>query len=230
MPAASPTAILASTVRALPRTHTGVVAAGAAAVALAATADTAQSVYERFAVDLSGLGALERAGVALWDLRPLGAAVFAASALGLLLVLPQPGFARLPLVLLLSAHAALGAAVLGLAVWLAAQGSVGAPDALGFRFGAGERALTLVTQALAWGPLVALFLVLALRLSEEPAEPPAQAEVQPLSEEMETLWRERLAFGPKRQRARALLGQIRALEEAGDRESARALAEEMRRL
>jgi hypothetical protein len=199
-------------------------------VALAATADTAQAVHERFAVDLSGLGALERAGVALWDLRPLGAAVFAAAAVALLFVLPRPGAVRTLLVLLVSAHAALGTAVLGLAVWLAAQGSVGAPDALGFRFGAGERTVTLVTQVAAWGPLVVLFVMLALRLSEQPEEEPAETDERPLSEEMELLWRERLAFGPRRQRARALLEEIRALEEAGDRESAHALAEEMRRL
>jgi hypothetical protein len=47
---------------------------------------------------------------------------------------------------------------------------------------------------------------------------------------MDALWRERLAFGPKRERARNLLGRIRDLEQAGEHESARALAEEMRRL
>jgi hypothetical protein len=47
---------------------------------------------------------------------------------------------------------------------------------------------------------------------------------------MEALWAERLAFSPKRERARTLLERIRALEVAGDVEAARELAEEMRKL
>ena len=39
----------------------------------------------------------------------------------------------------------------------------------------------------------------------------------PVSEEMEELWREHLAHGPSRERARTLLRRIHALEEAGDR-------------
>jgi hypothetical protein len=47
---------------------------------------------------------------------------------------------------------------------------------------------------------------------------------------MEALWAERLAFSPRRERARVLLERIRALEVSGDVEGARELAEEMRRL
>lgn len=205
---------------------------------LAAASDTARTLYERFAADLAGLSALERAGVALWDLRPLGPAVVGAGALAVLAGLgttsdrpTQPArWARPLLALLLSAHAALGLIVLGLAVWLAAKGSVGRPDELGFRFTDGERAVTLTTQVLAWAPLVALFGLLALNATE-PGRPERTDPAPPLvSDEMDALWRERLAFGPKRERARNLLGRIRDLEQAGEHESARALAEEMRRL
>jgi hypothetical protein len=185
-------------------------------------------VYERFALDLAGLSALERAAVALWDLSPLGAGLFAAGALAL--VLGDVGAnGRLLLAFLLSSYAAFGLVVLALAAWIAATGSVGGPDSLGFRFDGGERVATLITQALGWGSLVALFTVLALRAtgSAEQAPPAAGPTV---FEEMDTLWRERLAFGPRRERARELLGRIQRLEEAGDEESAQALADEMRRL
>ena len=58
---------------------------GGAVVALAASAETAWSLRARFALDLEGLSALERAGVALWDFRPLPTAVFAGAALAVLL-------------------------------------------------------------------------------------------------------------------------------------------------
>jgi hypothetical protein len=47
---------------------------------------------------------------------------------------------------------------------------------------------------------------------------------------MEALWRQRLAHGPKRERARNLLGRIRERERAGDHEKARELADELRDL
>jgi hypothetical protein len=213
--------------------------AGGTAVALAAVAETVRSLYERFALDLSGLSAVERAGVALWDFRPLAPGVFAAGALAVLAGLGEPpgrlaeraGPARPLAAALLAAYAALGLAVLATAVWIAAKGAVGGRDELGFLFTGGERAVTLATQLLAWGPLVALFALLALRATEpeEPAEE-LRDERPRVSAEMDALWRDRLAFGPKRELARNLLRRIRALEEAGDDESARALAEEMRRL
>ena len=204
---------------------------------LAAASDTARTLYERFAADLAGLSALERAGVARGDLRPLGPAVVGAGALAVLAGLGKTSgrpthparWARPLLAVLLSAHAALGLVVLGLAVWLAAKGSVGGPDELGFRFTDGERAVTLTTQVLAWAPLVALFGLLALKATE-PGRPEPDPAPPLVSDEMDALWRERLAFGPKRERARNLLGRIRDLEQAGEHESARALAEEMRRL
>lgn len=201
---------------------------GGATVVVSASADTAASLYKRFAVDLSGLSALERAGVALWDFGPLSAGVFALGALALWAGDLQ-GRARRTLAVLLSGYAGLGVAVLTFAVWIGAQGSVGGADDLGFRFTAGERAVTLMTQVPAWGALVALFSLLALRATADEPEP-APAEQPTLAEEMDALWRERLAFGPRRERARNLLGRIRELEAAGDQESARALADEMRRL
>ena len=51
-----------------------------------------------------------------------------------------------------------------------------------------------------------------------------------LVEEMEALWAERLAFSPRRERARALLERLRALERSGDVEGAQELADELRRL
>jgi hypothetical protein len=217
-------------VKASTLTREDLLVAGGAVVGLAATADTLWSVYDRFAVDLAGLSTFERAGVALWDFRPLGTAVFAGAALALAAGLPRLKAARPLLVVLLSGYAALGAAVLALAVWIAVRGSVGAPDELGFRFSDGERAVTLATQAAAWGPLVVLFAALAFRIAAPPEPGPAVAERASISEEMDALWREELAFGPKRERARGLLGRIRELEAAGDDEAARALAEEMRRL
>jgi hypothetical protein len=47
---------------------------------------------------------------------------------------------------------------------------------------------------------------------------------------MEELWREHLAHGASRERARMLLRRIHALEDAGDADGARELAEQMRRL
>jgi hypothetical protein len=211
-------------------TREDLLVAGGAVVGLAATADTVRSLYDRFAADLAGLSTFERAGVALWDLRPLGAAVFAGAALALAAGLPRLEAARPLLVVLLSGYAALGAAVLALAVWIAVRGSVGAPDELGFRFTDGARAVTLATQAAAWGPLMVLFAALALRIAARPEPGPTVVERASISEEMDALWREELAFGPKRERARGLLGRIRELEAAGDDEAARALAEEMRRL
>jgi hypothetical protein len=209
-------------------TRGNLLAAGGAAVALAGIADTVRSAYERFALDLAGLSALERAGVALWDLSPLGAGLFAAGTLALFMGdLGATG--RLLLAFLLSAYATFGLVVLALAGWIAATGSVGGPDSLGFRFDGGERVATLITQTLGWGSLVALFALLALRATESAEQvPPAAGPT--VFEEMDALWRERLAFGPRRERARELLGRIQRLEEAGDEESARALADEMRRL
>lgn len=212
-------------------TREDLVVAGGVVLGLAATADTVRSVYDRFAVDLAGLSAFERAGVALWDFRPLGAAVFAGAALALAAGLPRLEPVRPLLVVTLSGYAALGTAVLALAVWISVRGSVGSQDELGFRFTDGERAVTLATQAVGWGPLVALFAALAFRIAARP-EPDRLpvAEHPSISDEMDLLWREELAFGPKRERARGLLGRIRELEAAGDDEAARALAEEMRRL
>jgi hypothetical protein len=226
---ATPPGILSLAVRAPAWTREELLVAGGAAVALAAAAETARSVYEAFALDLAGLSELERAAVALWDLSPLGAAVFAAGAVALLVGGLRDPVRRL-LAFVVSAYVALGLVVLCFAGWVAAAGSVGGRDRLGFRFDGGERVVTLVTQVLGWGPLVALFAVLALRATEEvdlPAPTPSAAGV---FEEMEALWRERLAFGPRRERARELLGRIQRLEEAGDAEGARALADEMRRL
>jgi hypothetical protein len=216
-------------VKVSPWTRGDFLVAGGGVVALTATAYTVQSVYERFTVDLAGLSALERAGVALWDLSPLGAGVFAAGAVALLAANVWDSARRL-LALLIAAYAALGLVVLSSAAWIAAKGSVGGPDRLGFRFGGGERLVTLITQMLGWGSLVALFIVLALLATEE-AEPSAPATAGPsVFEEMDALWRDRLAFGPKRERARELLARIQLHEESGDEESARALADEMRRL
>jgi hypothetical protein len=210
-------------------TRADLLRAGGATVAVAASADTAASLYERFAVDLAGLSAVERAGVALWDFEPLPAGLFALGALALFAG-DLRNSARGLLAVLLSGYAALGLAILGLAVWISARGSVGGADELGFRFTAGERTVTLVTQVSAWGALVSFFTLLAVRAArtEEPKPEPVR---QPsLAAEMDALWRERLAFGPRRERARNLLGRIRELEAAGDEESARALADEMRRL
>ncbi|HZB86602.1 MAG TPA: hypothetical protein VE289_08580 [Gaiellaceae bacterium] len=227
-----------------PWSRSDVLLAGGAAVALAASADTAWSAHARFAVDLSGLSPPERAAAALWDFRPLAAAIFALAAVALAAGLFEPAgrlaAAREPLrsglVLLAAAHVAFALVVVALAVWVGAAGRVGDADELGFSYSASERAVTLATQALAWVPLAAFLGVLALRgvrpdgaeaVQEEPAREPAGGEV---TDEMEALWRERLAFGPRRERARTLLERVRALENAGEIERARELAEEMRRL
>jgi hypothetical protein len=214
-----------------------------AAVALAASAETAWWLRVRFALDLEGLTALERAGAALWDFRPLGTAVFALAALAALLGAAEAGRlealaapARAGVAVLASAHAALAVVVAALAVWIAAAGEVGRRDELGFVYSSADRAVTLVTQLLAWLPLGALLAALAVlatrgwpgRDVEEAGEEP-QPEAT-ISEEMEELWREHLAHGPNRERARTLLRRVHALEEAGDDAGARELAEQMRRL
>ncbi|MGH3013346.1 MAG: hypothetical protein ACRDNR_16580 [Gaiellaceae bacterium] len=214
--------------------------AGGAVVALAASAETAWSLRARFALDLDGLSALERAAVALWDFRPLPTAVFAGAAVAVLLA-PAGARVRNGLAVLAAAHAALAVVVLAFAIWIAAAGEIGGPDALGFAYPPGERAVTLVTQLVAWLPLAVLLAgvaVAATRLPSNtvllgngaPAEPAAALQAASLAEEMEALWAERLAFSPRRERARALLERIRALEGSGDVEGARELAEEMRRL
>jgi hypothetical protein len=216
--------------------------AGGAAVALAASAETVWSLRARFALDLEGLSALERAGAALWDFRPLGTALFALAAIAVLLATAEPlvrletfaGPARAGVAVLAGAHAALAFLVVGLAVWIAAAGEVGRRDELGFVYSSSDRALTLATQLLAWLPLGAL-LVLAAALAvprareQEPGKDDAAAET-PVSEEMEELWRERLAHGPSRERARTLLRRIHSLEATGDADGARELAEQMRKL
>jgi hypothetical protein len=219
-------------------THGGAILAGGAVVALAASTETAWSLRARFALDLEGLSALERAGVALWDFRPLPTAVFAGAAIAVLLA-PAGVGARAGLAVLAAAHAALAVVVLVFAVWIAAAGEVGGPDALGFAYPPGERAVTLVTQLAAWVPLAVLLAWIAVFATRTPsnrlllargaAEPTGEAATS-LADEMEALWAERLAFSPKRERARTLLERIRALEASGDVDGARELAEEMRRL
>jgi uncharacterized membrane protein len=215
--------------------------AGGAAVILAASADVAQTVQDRFAVDLAGLGSLERAGATLWDLRPLGTAVFAVGALGAVAGLGEPAgrlerlhpLMRNGVAILAAAQAALALVVLALAVWVAAVGQVGHRGELGFVYSGSDRAVTLVTQLVGWIPLTALLvLVVAVATRSEQADEESEPERSDasLSEEMEALWRERLAHGPRRERARNLLSRIRALESAGDHEQARELADELRNL
>ena len=212
--------------------HGDAILAGGAVVALAASAETAWSLRARFALDLEGLSALERAGVALWDFRPLPTAVFAGAALAVLLA-PAGARARGALAVLGAAHAALAIVVVVLAIWIAAAGEIGGPDALGFAYPPEERLVTLVTQLAAWLPLAVLLAGVAVVAARPPSNavspgngPPAAS----VAEEMESLWAERLAFSPRRERARMLLERIRALEASGDVEGARELAEEMRRL
>ncbi|HEX2044632.1 MAG TPA: hypothetical protein VHF23_03265 [Gaiellaceae bacterium] len=218
--------------------------AGGAAAAIAASADAAWSVQARFALDLAGLSAPERAAAALWDFRPLAAAVFALAAVAVAAALREPpgrlAAARQPLrsgvALLAAAHVGFAVVVLALAAWVAAAGRVGDADELGFSYTTGERAVTLATQALAWVPLAGVLGALAVRglaaepVKAAPAEPAPKEGRGDVAEEMEELWRERLAFSPRRERARTLLDRVRALEDAGDVERARELAEEMRRL
>jgi hypothetical protein len=218
-----------------------VLVAGGAAVILAASADVAQTVQDRFAVDLAGLSALERAGATLWDLRPLATAVFAVGTLGVLAGLGEPpgrlerlhAPVRNGVAILAAAHAALGLVVVGLAVWVAAVGEVGDSEELGFVYSRSDRAVTLVTQLVGWIPLAALLVLVAFvatRSEQVEEEPEPERSDASLSQELEALWRERLAHGPRRERARNLLSRIRALERAGDHEKARELADELRNL
>jgi hypothetical protein len=218
-----------------------VLVAGGAAVILAASADVAQTVQDRFAVDLAGLSALERAGATLWDLRPLATAVFAVGTLGVLAGLGEPpgrlerlhAPVRNGVAILAAAHAALGLVVVGLAVWVAAVGEVGDSEELGFVYSRSDRAVTLVTQLVGWIPLAALLVLVAFvatRSEQVEEEPEPERSDASLSQELEALWRERLAHGPRRERARNLLSRIRALERAGDHEKARELADELRKL
>jgi hypothetical protein len=231
-------------------TTADVAVTGGVVVALAASADAAWSLHARFAVDFSGLSTVERAGAALWDFRPLATVLFGVGAIVALAGLRNPA-GRLPpaarrplggvLAVLATAHSALGASVLAAAGWVAVTGELGERDELGFVYSFGDRVVTLATQIVAWVPLTVALGVVAAKASgsglcEARAEEQPQADAQPpaparsLAEEMEELWRERLAFGPSRERARMLLGRIRALEAAGDGENARKLAEEMRGL
>jgi hypothetical protein len=218
-----------------------VLVAGGAAVILAASADVAQTVQDRFAVDLAGLSALERAGATLWDLRPLATAVFAVGTLGVLAGLGEPpgrlerlhAPVRNGVAILAAAHAALGLVVVGLAVWVAAVGEVGDSEELGFVYSRSDRAVTLVTQLVGWIPLAALLVLVAFvatRSEQVEEEPEPERSDASLSQELEALWRERLAHGPRRERARNLLSRIRALERTGDHEKARELADELRKL
>jgi hypothetical protein len=222
-------------------TRGDVLVASSTAVILAASADVAQTVQDRFAVDLAGLGALERAGATLWDFRPLATAVFAVGALGVLAGLGEPAGrlerlhvpVRNGVAILAAAQAMLGLVVLGLAVWVAAVGEVGESGELGFVYSGSDRAVTLVTQLVGWIPLAGLLVLVAFvatRSEQVDEEPEPERSDASLSEELEALWRERLAHGPRRERARNLLSRIRALERTGDHEKARELADELRRL
>jgi hypothetical protein len=216
-----------------------------ATIALAAAADLAWTVSDGFSSELNELSALERAAVALWDLRPLAAAVFAVGALLVLRGLAEPPgrLARAhetvgtALAALAAALAALAVVVVALAAWVAVAGEIGGRDELGFVYTSRERAVTLATQAVSWLPLALLLGVVALRAAKRMpgpvlvSEPPAPAARQlQVSTEMEELWSDRLAFSAKREQARMLLARIQALERAGDETGARRLAEEMRRL
>jgi hypothetical protein len=223
------------------RTRGDLLVAGGAVVILAASADVAQTVQDRFAVDLAGLGALERAGATLWDLRPLGTAVFAVGAIGALAGLGEPAgrlerlheFMRNGVAILAAAHAALALVVLGLAIWVGTVGEVGDSGELGFVYSGSDRAVTLATQLVGWIPLTGLLVlvvVVATRSEQAEEEPKPESSDASLSEELEALWQERLAHGPRRERARNLLSRIKALESAGDHEKARELADELRNL
>jgi hypothetical protein len=231
------TGILPGVVRPLGRTRGDLLVAGGAAIALAATAETVRSVHARFTIDLAGLSALERAAVALWDFGPLSAAVFAAGALAVLIGLAESpaglGLRRAlgpVLDLLLAAYTTLGLVVVSLAAWVAAAGRLGEADGLAIRFDGGERAVTLATQAVGWGLLAGLFVALTRRIGTNAESPPPEEERLSLFEEMDALWRERIAFTPNRERGRTLLHRIRSLEERGDLSAARELAEQLRRL
>jgi hypothetical protein len=232
-------------VRATAWTRGDILLAGGGAVVLAAAAEAVWSLRARFALDLAGLSAWERAAVALWDFRPVPLALCAAGAalaslglrepVGRLVSLRDP--ARRVLAAVAAGGAALALVVLFFALWVAAEGAVGGRDELGLTYSGSERVVTLLTQLAACLPLGVVLAVLAARLAAEP-EPEGQGEsgVPPrptsvsVGEEMDELWREHLAHGPRRERARALLTRIHALEEVGDEEAARELAEEMRKL
>ncbi len=217
---------------------------------LAAAAEAAWSLRARFALDLAGLSAWERAGVALWDFRPVPLALCAGGAVLAYLGLREPAGrlaslhhpARPVLAVVAAGGAALAFVVLLFAVWIAGEGAVGSPAGLGFTYPGSERLVTLLTQLAACLPLGLVLAVMAGRLARVEPElerdegggegeaPPPRPGSASVGDEMDELWRERLAHGPRRERARALLTRIHALEEAGDEESARELAEEMRRL
>jgi hypothetical protein len=213
---------------------------------LAAAAEAAWSLRARFALDLAGLSAWERAGVALWDFRPVPLALLAAGAVLACLGLREPAgrlvslhdTARPVLAVVAAAGAALALVVLVFALWIAEEGGVGSSAGLGFTYGGSERLVTLLTQLVAWVPLGLVLAVLAGRLARVEPELADEAEAGPavrpastsVGDEMDELWRERLAHGPRRERARSLLARVHALEEAGDDESARELADEMRKL
>jgi hypothetical protein len=152
-----------------------VLVAGGATVSLAATGDVALRVRDRFALDLSGLGALERAGAALWDLSPLGTAVLTVGALGVLAGLGEPSgrlerlhaLVRNGVAILAAGHAALALVVLGLAVWVAGVGKIGNSGELGFVYSGSDRAVTLMTQLVAWLPLTVLLALVALVLTRQ---------------------------------------------------------------
>jgi hypothetical protein len=202
---------------------------GGAAAGVAACAETAGSLYERFAADLAGLSAVDRAALALWDFRPLGGGLFALAALAFLAGDRFEGVLRSALTVLVGAFAALGVFVVLAAVWVGARGFVGEEDGLAIRYTDGERVVTILTQTLGWAPLIAFLTFLALRLTaKSPAE--ERAPEDSVVAEMDELWRERLAFSPRRERGRELLARIRALEAQGNLTEARELAEEMRRL
>jgi hypothetical protein len=212
-----------------------------ATIALAAAADVAWTISDRFSPELNELSTLERAAVALWDLRPLSVAVFAVGALLTLRGLAAPpgrlagarevvsaAFAALA-----AALAALALVVVALAGWVAAAGEIGGPDELGFVYTGRERAVTVGTQAIAWIPLAILLSLVARSVvrttTPAPVSPVAPPQLS-VSAEMEELWRERLAYSPHREHARMLLGRIQALENAGEKTEARRLADEMRLL
>jgi hypothetical protein len=135
--------------------------------------------------------------------------------------------------ILAAAHAAIGLVVLGLALWVAAKGQIGYRDELGVAYSGSDRVVTLLTQLVGWISLAALLVLVALvatRSEQADEEPEPESRDSSLSEEMETLWRERLAHGPRRERARKLLSRIRVLERTGDHEKARELADELRDL
>jgi hypothetical protein len=215
---------------------------GGTAVALAAAADVVWTISDRFSPELDELSALERTAVALWDLRPLGVAVFAVGALLVLRGLAAPAGRLAParevvpaaLAALAAALAALGLVVVALAGWVAAAGEIGGPDELGFVYTSRERAVTVATQAIAWIPLALLLGLVARSMVRTTSRAEAPAATLPpqlsVAAEMEELWRERLAYSPNREHARMLLGRIQALESAGDETEARRLADEMRLL